>query len=274
MPILRLAAPVLTIAALLIACGDRTNPAAPSVPPLPAGANLVINGADYVLTGSTTAYTATVTLSDGSNRTVTPTWSSSAAEVATIDNAGRLDGRTHGSTTLTATHDGRSASRIVQVVNNYGGSWSGRYIVRACHDSGIFTDGFHSPTHSDVPWCQDRALGNGIGSEHLFVFTLHQTGRSYSEIRATFGADLYGWIPGIVTPDGRLMLEGTVKVLDWYGDHWGDLQFSGWDTTLERADGMTGRWAQNTTVVGQQGNAYEEVEIVTMSRSATASASQ
>jgi len=196
---------------------------------------------------------------------VTPVWSSTAAAVATVDSAGRVDGRTHGSTTLTAAHDGRSASKTVQVVNNYAGSWSGRYIVRACQDSGIFADGFHTPISSDVPWCQDKVLGNGIGSEHSFVFKLSQTGANYSEIRATFDANADG-IPGTVTAAGRLKLEGGLKLLDWWGDHWGDFQVIGWDTSLDPAGGMTGRCTQNTTAVGQPGMAREEVEIVTMSR--------
>jgi len=87
-------------------------------------------------------------LADGFTRTVTPSWFSSALNVATVDNAGRLDGRAHGPTTLTAAHDRRTTSKTVQVVNNYGGSWSGRYIIRACNNSGIFTDGIGA----DAPW--------------------------------------------------------------------------------------------------------------------------
>src|SRR5262245_48227348 len=112
--------PALMIAALVTACDDKPNPIGPTSPPAPSVAILVTSGADYVLTGSTAAHTATATLSDGSMRTVTPSWSSSAVNVATVDNAGRLDGRAHGSTTLTATYEGRSVSKTVQVVNNYG----------------------------------------------------------------------------------------------------------------------------------------------------------
>jgi hypothetical protein len=83
-----------------------------------------------------------------------------------------------------------------------------------------------------------------------------------------------GTILGIVTADGRLNLEGTLKVLDWYGDQWGDLQLSGWDTNLDGAGSMLGRWRQNLTIVGRQGSAYEEAELVTMSRTATASVSR
>ena len=258
-------APALTIAALVTACGEKANPAGPSSPAGPTVASLVISGADYVLAGSTTAYTATATLSDGSTRTVAAAWSSSAVNVATADNAGRLEGRAHGVTMLTAAHDGRSASKTVHVVNNYGGSWSGRYIVRACRDSGIFTDGIYGGSYVDVPWC--RAL-NSVGSEHSFAFALVQTGSDYSEIRATFGTNGEQF-SGMVTADGRLRLEGTSKVLDWYGDHWGNVQLREWDTNFDASSGMTGRWAQTLTMIGQQGSAYEEVELVRMSRTAT-----
>jgi hypothetical protein len=259
-------APALTIAALVIACGDKPNPVAPDSPAAPTVASLVINGPDYVLTRSTTAYTATATLSDGSMRTVTPSWSSSAVNVATVDNAGRLDGWAHGSTTLTAARDGRSAAKTVQVVNNYGGSWSGRYIIRACKDSGIFTDGIHA----DVPWCQVL-----LGSERVLPFTVLQTGTNYSEIRATFAPDCdsfvgNGTIPGVVTADGRLVLEGVLKVLDWYCHPDGNLQISGWETNVDATGSMTGRWVQNLTIGGREGSAREEVELVTMSRSAPA----
>jgi hypothetical protein len=257
-------ASVLTIAAFVTACGDKPNPVGPDSPAAPTVASLVIGGADYVLTGSTTAYTATATLSDGSTRTVIPSWSSSAVSVATVDDAGRLDGRAHGSTTLTAAHDGRSASKTIQVVNNYGGSWSGRYIYRACRDTGI------------VPWCQYPL--NRAGSVP-FAFTLVQTGGNYSEIRATFGPECdslngSGTISGAVTADGRLNLEGTLKALDWFCHPDMDLQLTGWDTNLDGAGNMTGRWAQNRTIYGGQRSAYEEVELVTMSRSATASTSR
>jgi len=268
MNILRFAAPLLTIPALVTACGDKANPVAPNSAAAPAGMGLIISGADSVLTGTTTTYTVTVTLPDGSVRTITPSWSSSAAQVATVDEAGRLDARAHGSATLTAAYDGLRATKIVRVVNNYGGTWSGRYIVRACKDSGIFTDGIYGGDYVDVPWC--RAF-DAAGSEHSLVFTIVQTGINYTEIRATFGKDS-GTVSGMVMTDGRLTLNGTLTVLDWDGGHWGDMQFSGWDTTLVGAEGMTGRWAQNLTMVGQQGSGYEEVELVTMSRTRMAAA--
>ena len=258
---LKLVPVLLTAAALVVACDDKPSPAGPT-PPV---ASLVVTGAGYVLTGSTTTYTATVTMPDGSTRTVMPSWSTSAADVATVDNAGRLGGRTHGSTTLAAVYEGRTASKTVQVVNNYAGTWSGQYIVTACTDSGIFTDGVLGGSFVDVPWCQ--AVGR-IGSAHPFLFAITQSGETYSEIRATFGWDTRP-VTGILTADGRLKVEGTSRVLDWYGDPWADWQLSGWDTNLDRSGGMTGRWAENLTMLGGAGHTYQEVEIATISRSAT-----
>ena len=56
---------ILMIAALVTACGEP-NAVGPNPPQSSPVASLVISGADYALTGSTTAYTVTATLSDGS----------------------------------------------------------------------------------------------------------------------------------------------------------------------------------------------------------------
>ena len=90
-----------------------------------------IAGPDAVLTGLSASYSVTATLSDGITGTVRPAWTSSNAEVASVDSGGRVEGRGHGSTNLTASYQGRSVSKTVQVVNNYGGTWEGSYVIRA-----------------------------------------------------------------------------------------------------------------------------------------------
>ena len=71
MHLVRLAV-LVVIGMLAIACTGK-SPAAPSGP---TAATLVISGDDVVLTGSFSNYTATATLSDGTTRSVTPTWRS------------------------------------------------------------------------------------------------------------------------------------------------------------------------------------------------------
>ena len=116
---------VLGLVAVGAGCSGK-SPAGPSQSTAPTITGLAIIGADAVLTSLSANYTVTATLTDGTTRSVTPAWTSSNPGVASVDGGGRLEGRIHGSTTLTATYEGRSASRNVQVVNNYSGTWDGR----------------------------------------------------------------------------------------------------------------------------------------------------
>jgi hypothetical protein len=168
MAVLKLAL-VIVITVFATACDGKSSPAAPTTQ---AATSLSISGADALQTGLSTTYTATATLSDSTMRAVTPTWTSSNTGVASVDSAGRLVGLAHGSTNLTASHEGRSTSKTVQVVNNFEGTWDGRYVIRACDDSGSFKDGIFAPPYSDVPYCQMLQLV----AEYPIKLALSQTG--------------------------------------------------------------------------------------------------
>ena len=163
----------LAIVSVVLTTGcDGKNPAGPSPPAAPPVTDLVITGVDAVLTGVSTTYTATATLSGGT-RAVTPAWTSSNTNVASVDSDGHLSGRAHGSTDLTASYAGRTASKTVQVVNNYGGTWEGRYVIRACTDSGDLTN-------RDGGWC--RKGPGRVGTVESIRLLLSQTGTNLSEI--------------------------------------------------------------------------------------------
>lgn len=249
---------VLGVLALGTGC-DRKSPVAPSGPPPPAVTSLVITGADAVLTGLSATYTATATLSDGATQTGTTTWSSSNPFVATVDAAGRLEGRAHGSTTVTATYIGRSASKTVQVVNNYAGTWVGRYVVNAC-------DGFPG-------WCADTEWA-------AFSITLEvsQTGSDQSQISArfrlpsAFPVEMRATIGGSVTLDGRLKLAGSSDLTERSGRIWATFRVDGWDTKLSGLDAMTGGWEHQLTGVPAARPPFtgnQQNELVTMTRTST-----
>jgi len=252
-PTLALGLTIVAVSVLAAAC-DGKSPAAPS---RPAFSNLLsISGADAVLTGSSSNYTATATLSDGTTRSVTPTWSSSNGDVANVDNAGRLDGRAHGLTTLTATHEGISATRSVQVVNDYRGTWNGSFVVNGC----------------DAP--------PGVCSSYEIDFwdfpiqlEVVQTGKDLSEISAMFFLpsffQLRANLSGTVTSDGRLNLAGSSEVGDRRGGAWATFYVGAWDTAPSGRDAMTGRWAQRLSILKPPSNEIMANELVTMTRTST-----
>ena len=255
---------VIALAALVVtACGGESSPSAPtpigsSAPATPTVSALRIDGPDTVRTGSTADYTATATLSNGTTQTVTPTWSSNSASTASVDNNGRVTGQSHGVVTLTATHQGASTTKTVSVMANFAGQWSGRYVMRACDQSGAF---------AAIAYCQ--GLG-GIGSMGPIGLSITQGGSDQSQLTGTisFGGTLTGNVTGNVTPDGRMVIGGNFNVVA-SGVAF-TFRVGGWESRLSGASSMTGRWADNLAAVGVPGNAYTENELVTMTRGATA----
>jgi len=248
---------VLGIVAVANACGGKT-PAAPSQPGTTVS-GLVITGADAILTGLSTGYTVKAAFADGSTRTIAPVWTSSNPAAASVDSMGGLTGRTHGETTLTATYEGRSVSKTVRLVNNYAGTWEGRYVVKGCADTGDLTD-------HDGGWC---LAGPGrVGTVYAITMTLVQGGSDLNEITRTFGHSR-DTITGEVTADGRLVLAGTLPERDFdYAEVViGTVQFSAWDTRLDTSGGMVGGWSQDSTsYTGRRGTAHTVNELVTMTR--------
>ena len=71
--------------------------------------------------------------------------------MATVDDPmkGSLRDVSHGSTNLAASYQGANASMTVNVLNNYAGTWSGTYAIRACDQSGAF---------GALGWCQELGV--------------------------------------------------------------------------------------------------------------------
>jgi hypothetical protein len=198
-----------------------------------------------VRTGFFSDYTATAMMSDGSTQVVTTatTWTSSTA-AATIASSGRLTGQSHGSTLVTATYQSRIASKTVTIVNNYGGSWNGSYVVAACDASGDF---------AKADWC------TGVkGATYLLALSLTQTGNDRNQISGTLtnGFIRNAPVTGTVTSDGRLNIGsdavGTSSGVSFH------FQLLGWDTRLASLNQMSGRTAVSLSGLGLNGNAYEE----------------
>jgi hypothetical protein len=197
-------------------------------------------------------------LSDGTPPTGPVFWTSSNPAVATVNPSGQLESRSHGATTLTATYAGRSEPKMVQVVNDYGGTWEGRYVITACSDTGDLAQ-------SNGGWC---LAGEGrvgrINGLHLRL--VHHTG-DLNQVTGTIPA-YKGGLTGVVGADGRLTLSGS---LTWWGYDGSapelTLEFGPWDTGLGETGGMTGRFSwRYTSHRPPRGTAHMANEFVTMTR--------
>jgi hypothetical protein len=239
------------------ACGGSKSPTTPTTPTTttPTLTGLSISGLDAIRSGFASSYTAAATMSDGTSQTVTATWSSSNTDIAQVDTTGRVDGRAHGSATLTATYQSRTATRTINVVQNYGGQWQGVYQMRACDNSGIF---------QQVGWC--RELG-GAGALLGFTLSLTQTGNGRDQISGVLDlGEFPANVTGNVTPDGRLVVGGTSNVAAEGVTF--TITIGGWDTRAAAGDTMTGGWAQNLSAANVPGNAYMENRITSIAHTA------
>jgi hypothetical protein len=239
---------VAAVVTLVTGC-DGKSPTAPTTPPL---TGLVITGADAVLTGLSASYTVTATLADGTSRSVTPTWSSSNPEIATVDGAGQLQGRAHGSATLTASSSGQSVSKTVHVVNNYAGTWTGSFEVKGCN----------------APPGDCAAKEVDVFSFPIYV-AISQTGTDQSDIKATLV--IPSWFDGAqanlsgrVSSEGRLILAGSSELTS-HGRTWGTFTVGDWDTDLTQG-AITGRWAQRLDHLQPAYTEYMENEFLAMKR--------
>ena len=148
---------------------------------------------------------------------------------------------------LTASYQGRTGTKAVNIVNNYGGTWNGSYIATACDASGDFARG---------DWCK------GVrGSSFSLTMNLSQTGNDRSQVSGTLTNAFISNAPvtGIVTTDGRLNIgtnaTGTSNGITFR------FQLLGWETKLTSANQMPGRTAASLSATGFVGNAYEEHNI-------------
>ena len=235
-------------------CGkDSPTPTTPSTPAAPTLRSVTITGLDAIRTGFFSDYTATATLSDGTTQTVTAsaTWTSSNTGLATVEASGWLTGRGHGSVVLSASYQGQTATKTVGVVNNYGGTWNGSYIVRVCDADGAF---------ATARWCRDQ---DAIGTTYSLTLTHSLAGNDRSQISGslTNGIILDAAVTGTVTGDGRLNISSDTPAT---GPGITFLfQLGGWDTRLVGSSQMTGRTAINLLAINTTGNAYEEHDITT-----------
>jgi Bacterial Ig-like domain (group 2) len=132
---------VIVVSACLLGatCGGSHGPTAPTTATISSLAVSSPNSTIFI--GATEQLTATATLSNGSTATPAGTWGSDAPAVATVSaSSGLVMGVGAGEATIYFDNMGRRATKVVRVLPNYAGIWSGLYVVTSCTRSGGFMD--------------------------------------------------------------------------------------------------------------------------------------
>jgi hypothetical protein len=232
-------------------------PAAPSL------TSLAINGPDAVLTNTGADYTATATFSNQTTQTVTATWTTGGTNRASVNAGGRVTGQAHGSFTLTASYQGTSASKTVNVVNNYDGRWSGVVRRLTCQLNGALG------RRITQRLCPAPAL-------YPMAFTISQPAPSFTNVTVVINNPSWAGsilnASGTVSGDGRLTLGGVTEFqsLDPVSKRPQTVRYTvlKWDTLVSGVtlSVMSGRFDLNRTESLWQGNVYEEYEIDQMRR--------
>ena len=185
---------LLLFAALLVGCSSATTPS-------PSPTTLAIVPPDDLLTvQKSLTYMVVGTFPDGSTHQVDATWVTDNPAVATVKAGGIVTGVGPGSVTLIATVNGQIASRVVRVVPDFTGTWSGQSLVTGCSAGDFRTCGRCCPN-----W-----------QMHTMSLTLNQvrdvvSGTLQFDAPATTTTAMYvGLVSGPIQLTGELVLQGTL----------------------------------------------------------------
>ena len=166
----------LVVAMAVICCGGCGSKSAPSGPSRTI-VDLRITGPNALLVSQSANYTTTATYSDGGSSAESATWTSSSTAVAEISSGGQLTALTTGSTNVSATFDGRTATLGVQVTNPLVGRWVLTASVNPGNPSGINT---RIKTFTEDEWLiQQTTAGGAVVFRHGGHYTLR--GTAYTE---------------------------------------------------------------------------------------------
>jgi hypothetical protein len=239
--------------------GGRATPVAPDPPVATAESVTITGGADALRTRFFSDFTLTVNMSDRTTQVVTTqaVWTTSDTSIATVDAHGRVDAIRNGTVALNATFQGRSASRTIRIVHNYGGAWIGTYTARSCEQSGVF---------AASRYCQNLgATPSTLGLE------LAQTGTNVDEISGMISLrGLVGPVSGRVTDDGRLVL--TASYVSVNGGASQRVEVPRWSSAPSGPIGMTGSFVQTLVVVGSDGQAIQTNDIASATKTSDSTA--
>lgn len=248
-----LAGAVCVLFAAIGCSAGSSSPVAPAPAPPSASSITITSGVDALRSGFFADFTVTASMSDRTTQIVTPqaTLTTSDPSIATVDKNGRLTAVSYGSVTINATYQGRSATRTVNIVYNYGGTWTGTFAIQDCDQSGLFLSS---------RYCQNAGTG-----PLPMALELTQSGVNADQISGSASfRGLAGPVTGQVGRNGHLVLSGSYSAASGGATFRVDLV--SWETDPAGSAGMSGRFHYKLQVIGSEGAASQINEIVSVNR--------
>lgn len=206
---------LLVVAILVTSCGGGTDSPTTSTAPTAIVTSLAVIGASSLTVGQTSQFTAMASLSNGTIQEVTnqTSWQSSNPSIATVSASGLMTALTTGSTTITATYQGKSGTADVAVQRPLpliAGNWKGAYTVAACYAYA----NLYGTVGPMICGSEFR-----IASTHAITLSLSQTGSSLTgSLYFNEGQAIAGSVPfnGSVTSDGHVTWDVSVPTTGSY----------------------------------------------------------
>jgi hypothetical protein len=220
----------LVIPALLFsACGSPTTPTFNTIN--------VNSTADFLLVGNSETFTAMVNKSDGTTASLGTgaIWGTDAAIVATVGSStGTVSPLSAGMVTVYVDYQSVRGKKLMRVIPQFQGSWSGAWVKQGCSESGGFVG---------------SGFCDGLSSGGLtMAFTQNRDQIS--------GAVVIGSVPvsasGSIAVDGTLTLAGTTTTTTTSGTF--TTAITSWNT-LAANGGQTGSFVFTVTLAGTVGQA-------------------
>jgi hypothetical protein len=200
-------------AALLTACGGGSSaPTTPTSPTAPTDPITITSQSDQLLIGVSETFTA-------SGLGTASSWSSDSSAATVEAGTGRVTGNASGEATIAVDSGGRRGTKLIRVLPNYQGTWSGSYRVTECSQT--------------EQMARANFCGNSFEPTTVLPMSMTNTQtRDAVTSRLALGT-IAGDGSGPVRSDGTLLLEGTVRS--------GDLSIdTNWNLQSAQAGRITG----------------------------------
>jgi hypothetical protein len=236
----------------VVGCNKSSNPSAPS------NSNTVVsislNSSSGALAfGAMETFTATATLAGGGTQPVTGgVWGSDAQTVAQVSASGQVTAVGIGLATVFVDFQGMRGTKLIRVLQNFAGEYSGTYVVDACAESGDFVEAEFCTT----PWAPGSALA--------LAFLFAQTGASLTG-QTALGGIISGQFSATVRDDGSATVQVTANVE-------GILVTQTWQLRADQSGFITGSFRIVISAPGLTGNTTIDATISTAVRVSSSSA--